>query len=72
MTSASGNSENESTETPEWRSVLRISNDKFQQSVAVAELAVKLCTLQQEKLKKKGSRGSQIQVRIGKGDAYYR
>ena len=33
---------NGANELPEWPSVLKIANDEFQQSVAVAQLAVKL------------------------------
>jgi hypothetical protein len=45
MKPTSANSEKESTETP-WPSVLRITSEEFQQSVALAQLAVKLCELE--------------------------
>ncbi len=50
MTSTSADGKNVASETP-WPSVLRIaSGDEFQQSVAVAQLAVKLCELKMAKL----------------------
>src|SRR5713101_6935908 len=44
MKLTSTDSQNESGETP-WPSVIRIAGDEFQQSFAVAQLAVKLCEL---------------------------
>jgi hypothetical protein len=51
MKPASSNSQNESTETL-WPNVLQIaSSDEFQQSFAVAQLAVKLCALKKAESK---------------------
>jgi hypothetical protein len=51
MKPGSGDDENESTEMP-WPRVLRIaSSDEFRQSFAVAQLAVKLCTLKKAESK---------------------
>jgi hypothetical protein len=50
MKAESGDDQNESAET-QWPSVLKIANDEFQQSVAVAQLAVKLCELKRVGLK---------------------
>jgi hypothetical protein len=52
MKSTSGDSQNESRETPQCPRVLRIAEDEFQQSVAVAQLAVKLCQLKKAELQK--------------------
>jgi hypothetical protein len=50
MKGTSANSEKESTEAL-WRRVLRITNrDEFQQCLAVAQLAVKLCELKRAEL----------------------
>ena len=45
MKAESADSQNESTESP-WPRVPRITSEEFQQSVAVAQLAVKLCELE--------------------------
>ena len=52
MKSTSADGQNESTEPP-WPSVLRIAGDEFQQSFALAQLAVKLCELKKAELKDK-------------------
>jgi hypothetical protein len=53
MKPASADGQNESTEKP-WPSGLEIaSSDEFQQSFAVAQLAVKLCELEKAELKDK-------------------
>ena len=53
MKPTSGDEENESRET-QWPSVPKIASaDEFWQSVAVAELAVKLCELQKRELQNK-------------------
>ena len=44
LKSGSANNQNESTKKP-WPSVLKIAGENFQQSFAVAQLAVKLCHL---------------------------
>jgi hypothetical protein len=44
MKRESADHQNESTESP-WPKVLRITGEEFQQSLAVAQLAVKLCEL---------------------------
>jgi hypothetical protein len=49
MKASSADGESEPRETP-WPSVLKIPADEFQQSYAIAQLAVKLCQLKMEKL----------------------
>ena len=44
MKAESADGQNESTEAP-WPGVLRMERDEFEQSLAVAQLAVKLCDL---------------------------
>ena len=46
----SANSQTESTEAP-WPRVLKIAGEEFQQSVAVAQLAVRLCELEHARSK---------------------